>query len=79
MWPTSTRSPGTSGAGAAPGDEKQYVTVFDASAMQQEKIYVSAGRIGLQVCCAPAELIRAARASTAALTHREGMKILDGS
>ena len=54
------------------GMKKQYVTVFDASALQQEKIYVSAGRIGLQVCCAPAELIRAARASTAALTHREG-------
>ena len=54
------------------GMKKQYVTVFDASALQQEKIYVSAGRIGLQVCGAPAELIRAARASTAALTHREG-------
>ena len=54
------------------GMKKQYVTVFDASALQQEKIYVSAGRIGLQVCCAPAELIRAARASTAALTPREG-------
>ena len=54
------------------GMKKQYVTVFDASALQQEKIYVSAGRIGLQVCCAPEELIRAARASTAALTHQEG-------
>ena len=54
------------------GMKKQSVTVFDASALQQEKIYVSAGRIGLQVCCAPAGLIRAARASTAALTQREG-------
>ena len=54
------------------GMKKQYVTVFDASALQQEKLYVSAGRIGLQVCCAPAALIRAARASTAALPHREG-------
>ena len=51
------------------GMKKQYVTVFDASALAQEKIYVSAGRIGLQVCCAPAELIRAARASTAPITH----------
>ena len=35
----------------------------------QEKIYVSAGRIGLQVCCAPAELIRAARAATAPIAR----------
>ena len=31
----------------------------------QEKVYVSGGRIGTQVCCAPADLIRAARATTA--------------
>ena len=41
------------------------VTVFDESALAQEKIYVSGGRIGTQVCCAPAELIRAAGATTA--------------
>ena len=29
------------------------------------KVYVSGGRIGTQVCCAPADLIRAARATTA--------------
>lgn len=50
------------------GMKKQYRTVFDASALQQEKIYVSGGRIGVQVCCAPQELIRAARATTAAIT-----------
>lgn len=54
------------------GMKKQYVTVFDESALAREKIYVSAGRIGLQVCCAPAELIRAARARTAPLTRPEG-------
>lgn len=54
------------------GMKKQYVTVFDESALRQQKIYVSAGRIGLQVCCAPAALIRAARASTAPLTRAEG-------
>ena len=54
------------------GMKKQYVTVFAASALRQEEIYGSAGRVGLQGCGAPAELIRAARASTAALTHREG-------
>ena len=52
------------------GMKKQYVTVFDESALAREKIYVSAGRIGLQVCCTPAELIRAARASTAAASAR---------
>ena len=51
------------------GMKKRYVTVFDASALGQEKIYVSAGRIGLQVCCAPAELIRAARAATAPIAR----------
>ena len=54
------------------GKEKQDVTVFDAHPPPQGKIHVSAGREGLQVCWPPAELIRAARASTAALTHREG-------
>ena len=44
---------------------KQYKTVFDESVLAQEKVYVSGGRIGTQVCCAPADLIRAARATTA--------------
>lgn len=52
------------------GMKKQYVTVFDDSVLTQEKVYVSAGRIGLQICCAPADLIRAASAKTAAITHR---------
>ena len=47
------------------GMKKQYTTVFDESVLQQEKVYVSGGRIGTQVCCAPADLIRAARAATA--------------
>lgn len=50
------------------GMKKQYGTVFDESALGQPKIYVSGGRIGVQICCAPAELIRAARAKTAPLT-----------
>lgn len=52
------------------GMKKQYVTVFDDSVLTQEKVYVSAGRIGLQICCAPADLIRAVQAKTAAITHR---------
>ena len=47
------------------GMKKQYVTVFDESVLTQEKVYVSAGRIGTQICCAPADLIKAARATTA--------------
>ena len=47
------------------GMKKQYKTVFDESVLTQEKVYVSGGRIGTQVCCAPADLIRAARATTA--------------
>ena len=45
--------------------KKQYRTVFDESVLTQQKVYVSGGRIGTQVCCAPADLIRAARAATA--------------
>ena len=33
------------------GMKKQYTTVFDESVMAQEKVYVSGGRIGTQVCC----------------------------
>ena len=47
------------------GMKKQYKIVFDESVLTQEKVYVSGGRIGTQVCCAPADLIRAARAITA--------------
>ena len=47
------------------GMKKQYTTVFDESVLAQEKVYVSGGRIGTQVCCAPVDLIKAARATTA--------------
>ena len=47
------------------GMKKQYTTVFDESVLSQPKVYVSGGRIGTQVCCVPADLIKAARAATA--------------
>lgn len=50
------------------GMKKQYITVFDTSVQEQEKVYVSGGRIGTQICCAPTDLLRAARARTAPLT-----------
>ena len=53
------------GGCTAVGMKKQYRTVFDESVLTQQKVYVSGGRIGTQVCCAPADLIRAARAATA--------------
>ena len=40
------------------GMKKQYTTVFDESVLAQQKVYVSGGRIGTQVCCAPADLIQ---------------------
>lgn len=53
------------------GMKKQFVTVFDSSALEQEKMYVSGGRIGTQVCCTPKDLIAAARATTSDLIfHR---------
>ena len=50
------------------GMKKQFVTVVDESALQQNAVYVSAGRIGTQICCAPGDLLRAIRAKTAAIT-----------
>lgn len=50
------------------GMKKQFVTVFDESVLARPQVYVSGGRIGVQVCCEPEGLLRAARAKTAPLT-----------
>lgn len=50
------------------GMRKQYATTFDESALAQDTIVVSAGKIGAQVEVDPRELIRLTRGSTAALT-----------
>ena len=47
------------------GMKKLFKTVFDASALEQESIIVSAGKIGAQIECAPAELIALVRGITA--------------
>ena len=47
------------------GMKKLFKTVFDASALKQESIIVSAGKIGAQIECAPAELIALVRGITA--------------
>ena len=50
------------------GMKKQFQTVFDSSAAQQETIIVSAGKIGAQVETALENLLTLTRGSTADLT-----------
>lgn len=50
------------------GMKKQYKTFFDESALSQESVVVSAGKIGAQVELAPQDLIKLTRAVTADLT-----------
>lgn len=47
------------------GMKKQFVTVYDESALEQESIIVSAGKIGAQIECAPADLAALTRGSFA--------------
>lgn len=56
------------GGCTAIGMKKQFVTRLDESARQQEKIYVSAGRIGAQIRLAPDDFLKAAGAEYADLT-----------
>ena len=50
------------------GMKKQYRTVFDESALEQETIVVSAGRIGAQVELSPEDLITLTRGAAAPIT-----------
>lgn len=47
------------------GMKKQFATVFHQSCLEQPTILVSGGRIGTQIECAPADLIRVTRGKTA--------------
>lgn len=58
------------GGCTAVGMKKQFVTRIEESAAEQETIYVSGGRIGLQIELAPEDLRRAAGAEFAGLTAR---------
>lgn len=51
------------------GMKKAFLTVFDASALQQKSICVSGGKIGTQIGCDPTELIRLTRAVAADITE----------
>lgn len=52
------------------GMKKLFPTFLDASALSQETIMVSAGKIGAQVELSPDHLIKLVRAKTASLTAR---------
>ncbi|MBC8088699.1 MAG: Cys-tRNA(Pro) deacylase [Phycisphaerae bacterium] len=52
------------------GQRKQLVTVIDSSALALELVHVSAGRRGVELCLAPADLVRLAKAKTGALARR---------
>jgi len=62
------RSSGYVAGGISPlGQRKQLRTVVDDSAGTFERIYISAGRRGLQVSLSPDDLVRATRAVVAAI------------
>ena len=50
------------------GMKKQFATVFDESCLTQPTILVSGGRIGTQIECTPADLVKVTRGKTAAIT-----------
>ena len=59
------------GGCTAVGMKKQYVTRIDNSALAQEKIFVSGGRIGSQLELLPTDLARASKAEFADLVRHE--------
>ncbi|MFI7546465.1 Cys-tRNA(Pro) deacylase [Actinoplanes sp. NPDC049599] len=62
------RSSGYVRGGISPlGQRRRLPTVVDDSALTLDRMYVSAGRRGLQVSLAPADLIRLTGASTATI------------
>lgn len=58
------------GGCTAVGMKKQFVTKIDSSALEQEKIIVSGGRIGSQLELLPQDLAKAARAEFAEIIRR---------
>ncbi|MDN5727208.1 MAG: hypothetical protein L0G99_14940 [Propionibacteriales bacterium] len=65
-----TRSTGYVLGGISPiGQRSRLPTVLDASALDHELIMVSAGRRGLQVELAPADLLRITTGSTARIAR----------
>ena len=52
------------------GQKKKLKTVLDASALAQEKIFVSAGRRGLEIALAPQDLLQLCTGISAAIARR---------
>ncbi len=64
--------PATSSAGSARSASRRPLpVVVDASALEHETVFVSAGRRGLQVELAPADLVRLSSALTARHRRRD--------
>jgi len=55
------------------GMKKQFVTVYEERCLAQSAILVSGGRIGTQIECAPADLLRATKGRTADLLAEGGV------
>lgn len=51
------------------GQRRRLPTVVDAAALEWESVFVSAGRRGMQISLAPAELVRLCGARTAAISR----------
>ena len=67
------RSSGYVRGGISPlGQRKRLPTIIDESAVGLDRMYVSAGRRGLQVSLAPADLVRLTEASTARIRTAGG-------
>ena len=57
------------GACSPIGMKKQFVTVFDASALTKDKIFISGGQLGSQICLKPEDAIGISCARTADITR----------
>ena len=49
------------------GMKKKFPTYVEEAALERDKLYVSAGMRGMQVCLSPSDLIRAAQATLASI------------
>ena len=53
------------------GMKKRFPTYIHASALDQKEVFISAGLRGLQLVLAPGDLVAAAEATVADLTHKD--------
>lgn len=64
------RATGYVAGGISPfGQKRRHPTVLDASALDHEEIYVSAGKRGLDVAVAPADLVSVTGATTSEISR----------